>query len=64
MKFNPGYIHLDIKENEIPKLDIEAEEMTDIVTMIALIVLKIGEQFEDDPVSLRVYKDIIIGKLS
>lgn len=64
MKFNPGYLHLDIEEGKSPKIDVEAEDMADVVIMTAVIILKIGEQFEDDPVTLRAYKDIIIEKLA
>lgn len=64
MSIKNGYIHLDIKENRTPSLDIEADSMEEIVVMIALIIEKFGDQFKDDPDSLKTYQMYMQGAVN
>lgn len=54
-----GHIHLDEFENRVPRLDIEAESMEHMVSMVMYIVNTVGEQFADRPDDLETYREMI-----
>ena len=54
-----GHIHLDEFEDRVPRLDIEAESMEHMVTMVMYIVNTFGEQLADRPDDLETYREMI-----
>ena len=54
-----GHIHLDEFEDRVPRLDIEAESMEHMVSMVMYIVNTVGEQFTDRPDDLETYREMI-----
>lgn len=54
-----GHIHLDEFEDRVPRLDIEAESMEHMVSMVMYIVNTVGEQFADRPDDLEIYREMI-----
>lgn len=54
-----GHIHLDEFEDRVPRLDIEAESMEHMVSMVMYIVNTVGEQFADRPDDLETYREMI-----
>lgn len=54
-----GHIHLDEFEDRAPRLDIEAESMEHMVSMVMYIVNTVGEQFADRPDDLETYREMI-----
>ncbi|WP_270657655.1 hypothetical protein [Eubacterium callanderi] len=54
-----GHIYLDEFEDRVPRLDIEAESMEHMVSMVMYIVNTVGEQFADRPDDLETYREMI-----
>ena len=54
-----GHIYLDKFEDRVPRLDIEAESMEHMVSMVMYIVNTVGEQFADRPDDLETYREMI-----
>ena len=54
-----GHIHLDEFEDRVPRLDIEAESMEHMVSMVMYIVNTVGEQFADRPDELETDREMI-----
>ena len=54
-----GHIHLDEFEDRVPRLEIEAESMEHMVSMVMYIVNTVGEQFADRPDDLETYREMI-----
>ncbi len=54
-----GHIYLNEFEDRVPRLDIEAETMEHMVSMVMYIVNTVGEQFADRPDDLETYREMI-----
>lgn len=54
-----GHIYLDEFEDRAPRLDIEAESMEHMVSMVMYMVNTVGEQFADRPDDLETYREMI-----